>query len=466
MALRTARAGIVWTLVSLFTVTTSPPSQAADSSEVPSQSRVYIFNKCILTGSKQSNATVGLLASVFLPKLVDSALGSFGTWLENLSKARTTSYSATDFVNLYTLQPTVIGTMPQLNPNVRCVVFAKGRFADAVYQNPTTAQIDDDVDKPATLTDPQKHARLQTNHINLVSDPDIYFEGELIPSADGTALYLATRYLVINKLQSANGRTTRGFGITITLDGPLSGSDKTTLAAFVLNFGDRKAPTPALLTGSIGSGAQSAWVSTPGLTQGSRDALKAAADYRQSVDDALAGVQKELGAAQKLSEEKSHRQDKSLQDQIEALTTKKNKLTASQSEKPYTPFAGLMPVNLTVTVTETENENKFLALLADVFKNSKDDLSKDIGSKVSPEQRQQDRDKGVTQREADQTAMEKARSDYWSAKFDYEAAVADAQKAPNDLGKQKTEKLAQLALERATRLYNQALQALGQPSIT
>jgi len=37
---------------------------------------------------------VGVIASVILPKLIDSALSSFSTWLDNLSKSRTTSSSA------------------------------------------------------------------------------------------------------------------------------------------------------------------------------------------------------------------------------------------------------------------------------------------------------------------------------------------------------------------------------------
>jgi len=125
-----------------------------------------------------------------------------------------------------------------------------------------------------------------------------------------------------------------------------------------------------------------------------------------------------------------------------------------------------MPVSISATLTETENESKFLAFLSEVFKNSKDDLSKEIAAKVSPDQRDQANQKAATQLETNENTLESSKATYWTAQFDLESAQSELQKAPGDLQKKKAEKLAELTLESAKRHYNEALRAVGQPPIS
>ena len=187
--------------------------------------RVFILERSLINPVPVETTTAaplsGGLAAIFLPKLIELAIGSVATMLKKAGADKTEHATGRAFTNLF-----VADKSQALGPNREngCVLGVYGIFSD------------EDGEK----TDANDTALLALEHANLVpknADIQIIFEAEVTLSRDRTAFFLDTRHFSVRDFIGDGHRSERGFVVTLGVTSAGATAEGNTIAIGNVDFG-------------------------------------------------------------------------------------------------------------------------------------------------------------------------------------------------------------------------------------
>jgi len=384
------------------------------------ETRVYIRKQCILSAQDANQREfVAALAAIFVPLLIQKALGGASAALKKAGSPETLRDSGHLLTYLYKLSniatPNPTGAVTNvrsisLNSDLGCVIIVRGTFdaPDADDQSVVAFPAGDT--GPLTKkddTDQKRIARLRQSNIKVTAIDAIY-EGAIKKSDDLSALYYEARYLQINSFQgSRSSKSGRGLVVSISMYGPGTKEGDSTLSMSLMNMGNvtlGEVRGPEQLIGVTTS-----WLSGIGINDA---ALKA----------------------------------------IEKIKVADNQTI------------GVMPVTIDGMFVETEAGNATLRFIAEVLDSAKADLTKTVSAEIL-----EDRDKtAATAAAAASDALEKLRQEEESTYSNYlkaEAEVAALPTNPTTAAERATRQVKEFERDRTKRLWCvkfAALQTMGQ----
>jgi len=296
------------------------------------ETRVYIRRQCLISEDRDKNSqeAFGLLA-IFLPLLINKALGGASSALKKAGSAQTLKDSGRLPTYLYQLSNKIVPGQPNeqklsLNPNMGCLLVVRGTFSgvDPSDQSRVNFTGTDSRVLDAESDESSRITRLNNSNIP-VTDIAVLYEAEIAISNDQTALNYKSRFLQVKSFQGGRSSDTRGLVMSIAINAPGAKEGEPTLSLALINLGNVKRGVMGqrqLYTKS------SSWLGGLGISD---DALKA----------------------------------------IETI-----KLEDNQKQ------LGVMPVTFEATIAETDDGNKALLFIAEVLDATKDDVSKTVSDEI------------------------------------------------------------------------------------
>lgn len=174
--------------------------------------RIFLRKTCVINpelAAGESSALLGL----FLPKLIEVAVGGIATALKKAGAANTEQIAASEVTDLY-----VTGSEGQLsiNPDLGCIIGVYGVFSD---QDGSPTPGDDHAVKALV------NAKLVPKN----ADVAIVFEAAIVPTVDRTAFYLELRHFSVREFL-AGRRGERTYIATLAVTTPNATADGATIA--------------------------------------------------------------------------------------------------------------------------------------------------------------------------------------------------------------------------------------------
>lgn len=383
------------------------------------ETRVYIRKQCILSAQDANQREfLPLLAAIFVPLLIQKALGGASAALKKAGSPETLRDSGHLLTYLYKLSnianPTPDGVTNvrsiSLNPDLGCVIMVRGTFDGPDTDDQSVVAFPKDDTGPLTRkedTDQRRIARLRQSNIK-VTAIDAVYEGVIKKSDDLSALYYEARYLQINSFQgSRSSKSGRGLVVSVSMHGPGTKEGDSTLSMSLMNMGNV----------------------TPGEVRGPEKLIGMTTSWLSGIGINDAG----LKAIEKI------------------------KVADNQT-------IGVMPVTIDGVFVETEAGNATLRFIAEVLDSAKGDLTKTLSAEIL-----EDRDKtAATAATAAADALEKLRQEEESTYSNYlkaEAEVAALPPTPTTPAEIATRQVKEFERDRTKRLWCvkfAALQAVGQ----
>jgi hypothetical protein len=187
--------------------------------------RVYLLENCLINPDPKegpvAKKAVNPLLGLFVPKLIEMAIGGVATLLKKAGDDETVSATGHDLTDFY-----VTGDKPvlQTNPLIGCLLAIWGVFKD------------EDKEK----TDPKDEALLlleKKGYVPKNADIKIIFEAAIRPTADQTAFHLETRHFSVRDFIGERGKNERSYVATVTVTSPGSTADGETIALGNVDLG-------------------------------------------------------------------------------------------------------------------------------------------------------------------------------------------------------------------------------------
>lgn len=187
--------------------------------------RIFLRPSCVINPPSEPAVKAGTeavpLVGLFIPKLVDFALGGIASALKKAGDDETKQVSGSEFVSLF-----VADNQQRLsaNPQIGCVLAVYGVFAD--------------VDKKPTPANDAALKALETaGIIPAGADITIVFEAAVVRAGDDTAFYLETRHFSVRDFIGDRGKSDRTYVATLTVATPDATDDGATIALGQLSLG-------------------------------------------------------------------------------------------------------------------------------------------------------------------------------------------------------------------------------------
>lgn len=303
------------------------------------ETRVYIRQQCFLSriSDKPKGEIFGALAAIFVPLLIEKALGGVAAAFKKAGADETLKESGRLPTYLYRLTrngkagadaKNILG----LNSDLSCLLVVRGTFSSP-----------DDIPPPATkygsevLLDDSEESEDQ--RIKLLNDNGIpvkqialLYEAEISFAQDQTALRYTSRYLQVKAFQGGKSHDERVMAITLAVTGAGEKEGEPVLSLVSLNLGEISRNTilgPAELRSK-----RSGWVGGLGISSASAEALK----------------------------------------------------TIDFPPEPKPPddrkFLQIMPVTIEVVIAETDEGSKILKFIGEVLDSTKGEVSKAVSSEI------------------------------------------------------------------------------------
>jgi hypothetical protein len=194
----------------------------AERTTVKPELRVYILEECLINPPPQPNFALAIpLVGLFVPKLVELALGGVATLLKKAGEDQTVRAVGHAFTHFYEANE---DQALQVNKRIRCMLAIWGVFSD--------------VDKEKW--DPNDAALWKLAKAGLVpehADIGIVFEAAIRPAADQTAFFLDTRHLSVREFIGESGKSERALVVTLSVSTPGNTADGETIALGNIDFG-------------------------------------------------------------------------------------------------------------------------------------------------------------------------------------------------------------------------------------
>jgi hypothetical protein len=176
--------------------------------------RVFLLKDCIINPPPKPTSRVSGLAGVFVPKLIELALGGIATFLKKAGAVETEQVTGAEVTNFF-----VTDDKQQLsiNRDLGCVLGIYGVFADEDKQ-PTPV-------KDATLKLLEARGLMPKD-----ADIEIVFEAAIVPTSDETAFHVETRHFSVRDFIGDRHKPDRVYVATFSITTPSSTADGSTIA--------------------------------------------------------------------------------------------------------------------------------------------------------------------------------------------------------------------------------------------
>ncbi len=346
----------------------APALSKGDKTTPPQyETRVYLRRKCLITESTDAEAPqefLAAIAAIFVPLLIQKALGGIAGALKKAGAEETLRDTVTFPTYLYQISDTSGTRTLSLNPNFGCLIVVRGTFKG---MDPADQSVVNFSGSPGQTLFGQSQKILRRTRLNdsniPVDEIAFLYEAQITTSNEGVALYYQSRFLEVHAFQGSRSSNVRGLVLGVALNGAGPKDGEPTLSLALMNLGEVQ--KDAVLGPSQLFSRRSGWLGGVGLTE-----------------DALAAIEK-------------------------------TKLKPNETK-------GVMPISVQATLAETENGNKALRFIGDLLDSTKEDVSKAISSEIL------DKDKRVTAaneaREKLRQEEEAAYADFLKALTEQEAA--------------------------------------------
>lgn len=185
--------------------------------------RVFLLRRPVanpLPATFDARAVSGALAAIFVPKLVEFAIGGIGSLLKKAGSDESSTIAGGEITSLYRTNGDMVLAA---NEEVGAIVGVWGLFAN----------------QDGRRTPPSDVALLNLERAGLVpqgADIDIIFEALIRRTPDNTAFYLETRHFSVRKFISNRGGE-RSFVATFAVTTPTATAEGDTIALGNINLG-------------------------------------------------------------------------------------------------------------------------------------------------------------------------------------------------------------------------------------
>lgn len=255
---------------------------SADSGS-PFETRVYVRPQCILSEpSANQRELFGALLGIFVPLLIEKALGGVSSALKKAGAAETLKDSGRLPTYLYELSSksmtatdgTVTDTKSTaLNPNLGCVIVVRGTFSGPDTGRQTVVAFPDGdsgvLDQAGQ--EQQRINRLRQSNIT-VNSIAVAYEAAIRKSNDQTAFHYESRFLEVNSFQGTRSGDSRALVISLAIHGAGEKEGEPTLSLALVNLG---AVRKGSIKGPQQFGSQrTGWLSGLGVTDGVEKAIE------------------------------------------------------------------------------------------------------------------------------------------------------------------------------------------------
>lgn len=296
------------------------------------ETRVYVRKQCLLSEpvklvNPDQPEFLGAVAAMFVPLLIDKALGGVSSALRKAGSPETLRDSGKLPTYLYQLTRNGESRKLAINSNLGCVIVVRGTFSGADPKDQSTIQNfspqgvflgDSDADELRRIQ------RLRQNQIPVSTFAAVY-EARIVKSNDKSALHYEGRFFEVNSFQGSRSAKSRGMVVSLAIHGPGTREGESLLSLALQNLGDVERETivgPDQLQSK-----RSSWLGGVGMTDA---AVKS----------------------------------------LETLIVDNGKTV------------GVMPVTLEATFVELEKGKKALTFIADVLDAKKEPLTKAISDEI------------------------------------------------------------------------------------
>lgn len=298
------------------------------------ETRVYVRKQCLISESgvlpaptptpQPGPEAFGALLGIFVPLLLEKALGGIGAALKKAGAEETQKDSGRFPTYLYEISDRNGTKSLSLNPNLGCVLVVRGTFTNADSDDQSKISFSPGGTLTGEDQQSQRIARLRASNIPVEEIATLY-EALITPSSEQTALYYQSRFFEVDSFQGTRSSKSRGMVVSLAINGPAAREGESTLSLALVNLGEVKKES-ALAPHQL-NGRRTGWLGGVGVTE---DALKA----------------------------------------IEKVKVDRNR------------SKGVMPITIEATLVETENGNKALRFIGEVLDATKGDVSKAVSSEI------------------------------------------------------------------------------------
>ncbi len=328
------------------------------------ETRIYIRPQCFLsrTSDKSKAEFLGALAAIFVPLLIEKALGGIAGAMKKAGADETLRESGRLPTYLYRLTrngkagadaKNILG----LNPEFGCVLVVRGTFSSTSDIPPATTKYGN-----ALLLDNSDQSEAQ--RLNLLNDNGIpvteiavLYEAEITISEDKTALRYTSRFLEVNEFQGDKSHDQRAMAITISVSGAGQKEGEPVLSLAALDLGQVAKET--VMGPDQLSSKRSGWLGGLGISDASFKAIET--------------------------------------------------INFPPEPKPGDDrkFLPIMPVTIEGLIAETDEGNKVWKFLGDLLDSAKGDVTKAVSGEILKD--------GAKEKAEAANALEKLRQDEESA---------------------------------------------------
>lgn len=329
----------------------------AKEETVSYETRVYIKERCPISPVPEAQKElIPALAAIFIPLLIEKALGGIGGALKKAGAEKTERDSGRLPTSLYRLTKTKEKSTLAINPDFGCVVVVRG-----VFDKPGAS-------KDADYKDDETVARLRSGDIP-VNDLAAVYEAAVKYSDDKTALRYMSTHFEMRKFQGSRSSKKRGVVVSISIVGAGAKEGEPVLSLALVNLGEVTAG--AVMDSDKLSSKEGSWLGGLSISAASLKALETA-----------------------------------------------NFPGPDPNKKEDVKTYGIMPVTIEGMFAETEDGNKALRFIGDVLEATKSDVAKTLSGEILKD-RDKAEEEAATASEKLRQEEETAYAAYLKAKGEY-----------------------------------------------
>jgi hypothetical protein len=230
------------------------------------ETRVFVRNNCLIRPKPAPEAApefFGALAAIFLPILVEKAIGTVASAFKKLGEDETLRASGRLPTYLYRLVKSDAGSGIQLNPDFKSVIVVRGSFDKKTGEQP-------EIDRSDAVT------KLRAGGI-MVRELALVYEAQVEIADDGTALRYESRYFELSRFihdgrEKSKSNEHRAVVLNLTISGVGEKEGEPVLSMAMINFGELKGG--AILEPDDLTSKQSSWLGGLAISEASLKAIE------------------------------------------------------------------------------------------------------------------------------------------------------------------------------------------------
>ncbi len=188
-----------------------------------SECRVFLRERCVINPEPAAPAGAPAIPflGLFVPKLIEIAIGGVATLLRKAGKDETVTVAGRAFTDLYVADD---AQALRASPKIGCIIGVVGTFGTP---------------EPGTepSTDPIVRRLEDEGFVPRGAEIAVLFEAVVKRSSDETAFFLDTRHMSVRNFIGDRGRSERAFVITLGVTAPGATADGETIAIGTIDMG-------------------------------------------------------------------------------------------------------------------------------------------------------------------------------------------------------------------------------------